>query len=114
MIAIGFITCAYKRQFTTKRGRAHRIPFEGDFPDTRFYSRHAPLFLSVDAAMKTILAEADRVPVARQIEDIVMSTPLTDIHTHLYDPAFNELLLWGIDDLLTYHYLVAEMFRYVD
>jgi hypothetical protein len=64
--------------------------------------------------MKTILAEADRVPVARQIEDIVMSTPLTDIHTHLYDPAFNELLLWGIDDLLTYHYLIAETFRYVD
>src|SRR5205823_3779010 len=31
-----------------------------------------------------------------------------------YDPAFRELLLWGIDDLLTYHYLVAEAFRYLD
>ncbi len=64
--------------------------------------------------MKTIFAEADRVPVARQIEDIVMSTPVTDIHTHLYDPAFKNLLLWGIDDLLTYHYLIAETFRYLD
>src|SRR6266700_3055990 len=64
--------------------------------------------------MKTILAEASRVPVARQIEDIVMSTPVVDIHTHLYDPAFKELLLWGIDELLVYHYLVAEAFRYLD
>src|SRR5207302_9454894 len=64
--------------------------------------------------MKTILAEASRVPVAKQIEDIVLSMPITDIHTHLYDPAFKELLLWGIDDLLVYHYLVAEAFRYLD
>src|SRR5207244_4245158 len=33
-----------------------------------------------------------------------------DIHTHLYDPAFGSLLLWGIDELLVYHYLVAEVF----
>src|SRR2546426_4953022 len=64
--------------------------------------------------MKTILAEASRVPVAKQIEDIVLSTPITDIHTHLYDTAFKDLLLWGIDDLLVYHYLVAEVFRYLD
>lgn len=64
--------------------------------------------------MKTILAETSRVPFARQIEDIVMSTPVVDVHTHLYEPAFEKLLLWGIDDLLTYHYLVAEVFRYLD
>src|SRR5439155_25333664 len=64
--------------------------------------------------MKTLIAEASRVPVAKQIENIVMSTPVTDVHTHLYDPAFKELLLWGIDDLLVYHYLVAEAFRYLD
>jgi hypothetical protein len=51
---------------------------------------------------------------AKQVEDIVMSAPVADIHTHLYDPAFKELLLWGIDDLLVYHYLVAEAFRYLD
>ena len=64
--------------------------------------------------MRAILAEASRSPLAKQVEGIVMSTPVTDIHTHLYDPAFNELLLWGIDDLLVYHYLVAEVFRYLD
>jgi hypothetical protein len=32
----------------------------------------------------------------------------------LYDPAFGELLLWGIDELLVYHYLVAEAFRYFE
>lgn len=61
----------------------------------------------VGGTMKAILT-------SRQIEDIVMSTPVTDIHTHLYDPAFKELLLWGLDDLLVYHYLVAEAFRYLD
>jgi len=64
--------------------------------------------------MKAIFAEADRVPFVRQVEDVVMSTPVVDIHTHLYDPAFKDLLLWGIDDLLVYHYLVAEVFRYLE
>ena len=50
---------------------------------------------------------------AKQVDRIVANTPVFDIHTHLYDPAFRELLLWGIDDLLTYHYLVAEAFRAV-
>src|SRR6188472_1478380 len=52
--------------------------------------------------------------IATTVESIVATTPIRDIHTHLYDPAFGELLLWGIDDLLTYHYLVAESFRYFD
>ena len=49
-----------------------------------------------------------------RVEQIVASTPAFDIHTHLYDPAFGSLLLWGIDDLLVYHYLIAEAFRYLD
>lgn len=48
------------------------------------------------------------------VEQIVSTAPVYDIHTHLYDPAFGPLLLWGIDDLLVYHYLVAEAFRYFD
>jgi hypothetical protein len=62
--------------------------------------------------MKSILSEASQVPFAAQVEEIVASTPVYDIHTHLYEPVFGELLLWGIDELLTYHYLVAETFRY--
>src|SRR5258706_84253 len=52
--------------------------------------------------------------IAVRVEKIAAQTPIIDIHTHLYDAAFGELLLWGIDDLLTYHYLVAEGFRYFD
>jgi hypothetical protein len=63
--------------------------------------------------MRTTLAKAGRDALAKQVEDIVMSAPVTDVHTHLYDPAFKELLLWGIDDLLVYHYLVSESFRYL-
>jgi len=62
--------------------------------------------------MKPTLSNTARADLASQVEQIVMSAPVLDIHTHLYDPAFQELLLWGIDDLLVYHYLVAEAFRY--
>jgi hypothetical protein len=53
----------------------------------------------------------ERRELAARVTAVVDSTPIRDIHTHLYDPAFGELLLWGIDDLLVYHYLVAESFR---
>lgn len=39
---------------------------------------------------------------------------ITDIHTHIYPHTFDGLLLWGIDDLLTYHYLIAETMRYLE
>lgn len=45
------------------------------------------------------------------VNEIVHSATVTDIHTHLFSPAFGAMSLYGIDDLLTYHYLVAEMFR---
>jgi hypothetical protein len=46
-----------------------------------------------------------------EIQDVVNSTPVFDIHTHLYPPSFGQLCLWGIDELVTYHYLIAELFR---
>ncbi len=45
------------------------------------------------------------------VRETVERTPVTDIHTHLYAPAFGGLLLWGMDELLTYHYLIAEAIR---
>ena len=60
------------------------------------------------------------------VRKAVESQPIIDMHTHLYPPDFgttfggakgvsdpNGMLLWGIDELLTYHYLVAEVFRVV-
>jgi len=46
------------------------------------------------------------------VHETVRTTPITDIHTHLFTEAFGDLLLWGIDELLTYHYLVAETLRF--
>ena len=43
---------------------------------------------------------------------ILRETPITDVHTHIYPAAFGDLLLWGVDELITYHYLIAETFRY--
>jgi hypothetical protein len=48
------------------------------------------------------------------IHDAVMTTKITDVHTHLYPPSFGDLLLWGVDELVTYHYLIAETMRWVD
>jgi hypothetical protein len=45
------------------------------------------------------------------VEDVLAGTRFIDIHTHLYPPAFGKIGLWGIDELLTYHYLEAEFFR---
>ncbi len=59
-------------------------------------------------------ASTDRSALASRVETLLAATPVTDIHTHLYDPAFGELLRWGIDDLLVYHYLIAESFRWLD
>jgi hypothetical protein len=55
-----------------------------------------------------------RATLRAQVEQVVARTPVIDIHTHLYEAGFGDLLLWGIDDLLVYHYLVAEAFRYLD
>ena len=52
-------------------------------------------------------ADAVRRIVAREVAE----ARVVDMHTHLYDARFGGLLLWGVDELLTYHYLVAELFR---
>lgn len=45
------------------------------------------------------------------VERVLAATPAIDLHTHLFGPAFGSLGRWGIDDLVTYHYLEAELFR---
>ncbi len=60
------------------------------------------------------------------VRDVISSQPVVDMHTHLYPPSFGTpvanatgktdpagLMLWGIDELVTYHYLIAEVFRVV-
>ena len=47
---------------------------------------------------------------AALVRKAVDRTAVTDIHTHLFPPSHGKLLLWGADEILTYHYLVAELF----
>src|ERR1700732_3316004 len=55
-----------------------------------------------------LLTEAQ---ISSTVQDVLASTQFIDIHTHLFAPEFGNLGLWGIDELLTYHYLEAELFR---
>lgn len=45
------------------------------------------------------------------VRETLSETPVVDFHTHLFAPEFGRLNLWGVDELLTYHYLVAEALR---
>ncbi len=55
------------------------------------------------------LLAADQIRTA--VEEELKATPAIDIHTHLYMPSLGAIGSWGIDDLVTYHYLEAEFFR---
>jgi hypothetical protein len=45
------------------------------------------------------------------VEEELRNVPIIDVHTHLFMPSLGKLGLWGIDELITYHYLEAELFR---
>jgi hypothetical protein len=60
------------------------------------------------------------------VQRVLANQPVIDMHTHLYSPNFGTpitnatgktdpdgLMLWGIDELLTYHYLICEVYRVV-
>jgi hypothetical protein len=44
------------------------------------------------------------------VETEVQKVQAIDLHTHLFPPAHGKLCLYGIDELLTYHYLICEYF----
>jgi len=48
----------------------------------------------------------------QHVDEIISTAPVVDLHTHLFAPQFGDSSLWGIDELLNYHYLIAELFRY--
>lgn len=54
----------------------------------------------------------DAAELRRVVSQSVDAVPVLDMHTHLFPPSFGELNLWGADDLLTYHYLTAELLRH--
>jgi len=48
---------------------------------------------------------------AERVDRAIGNAPVVDLHTHLFAPQFGAMNLWGIDELLTYHYLIAETLR---
>ncbi len=54
---------------------------------------------------------SDTAAIRECVKNTVNKTTIVDMHTHIYPATFGGLLLWGIDELLTYHYLIAEVFR---
>jgi len=70
-----------------------------------------------EAALDVLLSLSPEAPVmvpTEKIADIVnmevQAVQAIDLHTHLFPPQHGDLMLWGIDEMLTYHYLVAEYF----
>src|SRR5207248_5748946 len=68
----------------------------------------------------------ERGQVRRVVEEVLAAQPVEDMHTHAYPATFGTpvrnaskktdpdgLMLWGIDELVTYHYLIAEVYRVV-
>ncbi len=68
----------------------------------------------------------DQKAIESAVNSAVQAQGVLDMHTHLYPPSFGTpvpnrsgktdntgMALWGIDELLTYHYLIAEVFRVV-
>ena len=52
--------------------------------------------------------------ILQSVEEELRANPFIDVHTHLFRPSLGSLGLWGIDELITYHYLEAELFRSSD
>src|SRR5215203_3868507 len=72
------------------------------------------------------IAYVDRTLIESTVARVLADRPVVDMHTHLYPPSFGTpvphaggmvdpsgLMLWGVDELVTYHYLIAEVFRVV-
>ena len=69
-------------------------------------TRHSHL-LGRLSAPDSSSAEAD---VRRMAQEAVNDVNVIDVHTHLFPASHGDLLLWGVDSLLTYHYLIAELY----
>lgn len=60
----------------------------------------------------TQLAQQEATRIREQVTKAIAEVKITDMHTHIYAPEFGELLLWGVDELLVYHYMLSEFMRW--
>ena len=66
---------------------------------------------STDSRTRVSELLTDAEELRAEVESVMNSTAVMDVHTHLFPAEFKELCLWGIDELLTYHYVTAETLR---
>ncbi len=66
---------------------------------------------SEPAVADRALPKLDHGQLGSVVEEELAAARFIDVHTHLFMPSLGKLGLWGIDELLTYHYLEAELFR---
>ena len=69
------------------------------------------MVISVESRTKFSQLLTDPAELRAHVESVVNSTWVMDVHTHLFPATFEGLCLFGLDELLTYHYLTAEAFR---
>jgi hypothetical protein len=86
--------------------RSARIALNDPF--SRFELCPAPEF-DTDSRVNNAALAPDQI--RGVVERELNATQFIDIHTHLFMPSLGSIGLWGIDELITYHYLEAELFR---
>ena len=69
-----------------------------------------PAGFDISCYVNSSAIPADQIRAA--VEHELNTTQFIDIHTHLFQPSLGSIGLWGIDELITYHYLEAELFRF--
>src|SRR5262245_53153109 len=67
--------------------------------------------ISIESRTKFSELFTDSTELREHVESVVNLTWVVDVHTHLFPANFEGLCLFGVDELLTYHYLTAEAFR---
>src|SRR5215467_3457292 len=67
--------------------------------------------VSERAGSDGLFAKLDGPELLGVVHEELSATRFIDVHTHLFMPSLGKLGLWGIDELITYHYLEAELFR---
>src|SRR5262245_31277133 len=117
----GFLGCrrgqSEVRIVATTAVPADRRRLHSMVPSLSFSNRERPIMSS---------NRLERGQVRSAVEAALGGQPVVDMHTHTYPATFGTpvsnatgktdpagLMLWGIDELVTYHYLIAEVYRVV-
>ena len=95
----------YTDGFATPCSWLDDIGLEHDYVHHLHYRTHP-----IPDASSLMLAPCCKEDIYSVIMSEVRGQQVIDLHTHQLPPSHGALCVWGIDELLTYHYLVSEYF----